>query len=114
MVRNPMAHSEMRSLMPKEGPQGELRNKRRSIQVVLEQHGINRPDQMRDVTSEEWAEIRREVDIIEKLPNLTDADIENYFRDGAELRNSIADLISEKGKAGLEELKNTLPKKKVN
>ena len=87
-----------------------LRDMRPSLRTLLEGYGITRKDQIGQLQREEIEEIRSKLEYIEKNPQLSDKEIQDYFRQSADLRNSIADSIGESGRASLELIKKNLPK----
>lgn len=91
-----------------------MRNKRPSLRLVLERHGVTRTEQLGSLKKDEIEKIRQEVEYFESNPQITDKQIIEYYRDGAELRNNIADSIGENGRSALENIKSFLPKKRVN
>jgi len=112
MPRNMTAYDLPPTMRPK--PLGDFKDKPRSVQRVLEAYGITRMDQMKELTTDEIAAIRNDIGFFEKHPEIATDQIANYFREGADLRSSIADLIGENGRAALGKLKSSLPQERVN
>src|SRR6185436_13359133 len=98
MSRNPMAHREPAGFIPREGPSGDLRNKRRSIQIAFEMHGMTRIEEMRKLKGAELEDFIRDIEFFEKNPNIPTEEIVKYYREKSELTATIADVIEEKGR----------------
>lgn len=91
-----------------------LRGLRPSVRKVFEQFGLSSKGEMARLGPDRLDEIRNAVDFIEKNPHATDPEIEAYFRERANISNTIADMISQDGREGLQELRKKLPETRVN
>ncbi len=59
-------------------------------------------------------QIIREVGFFQEHPDITDQQIAQYFDKKAEFRVSVAEIVREKGRKGLEEILSKLSKETIN
>jgi len=89
-------------------------NKRGSVQRTLQNNEVTGFDRLKELTPEELEEIIKDIDFFEKHGTVSNTAVVQYFRNKAEFRVTIADIVQEKGLGGLRGMIKKLPKQTIH
>jgi hypothetical protein len=96
-----------------DGSKGDFDNKRGPLRKAMEFSGVTSMEQLSRLGRGDLDQIKNQIEYFEQHPEADAAEVEKHFRDIGVVYNSVADLIGEKGREALKQVRDKIGETKI-